>query len=1085
MYTIEDVRRYIGNAAYFARGQNYLRDGRVNRLTAEDEGGRLRIAANVRGHMGARYNAFVEYDEAKGVFLSCGCDCPAFAGAETGCKHVAAVALAAVYQRRQVQASLEDAQRREREAVERQRKWEENRRELMRRQQEEAEQTEREERRRFVDALVMRASMKRTDLSAPAQTEGEAALALTLTPADGGVHVEMKAGITRMYVVRSFDEFAARMAHNARFTYGKELTLTHREDAFRAQDRPLLRLIALTLAPGQTGGVMTVSGANLDALMRALAERGEDVDVRLGGQTVRVPLIAGEREIAVHMQENGEGASLRVDAGNAVMGAAGIYFFDADAIRCAEGDAFGRLSGLMDVAGHYPGGLALEGDMLAGVCAQVIAPARGMIAIKEGAQLIAANTPDEMMPRYYVDIADGKITCRTRFVYGETETAPDEVTPDIRRDRTLEDAAVAAMRALFTQSKGPGEAEFAGDEDACFELITQRLPQLERRGEVMVSEQISRMNVKTRRAMRIGLSVQGDKLLVKADLGGYTQDELREAYYAHRQRRRFVRLKSGAFLSGEALEQAADAAQVLESIDMTAEQAEAGGETQAARALYLDQALKDRESIKLRAPKAVNDWIERIKAAQTAQTAHPKTLKAALYSYQLTGMAWMCALADAGFSGILADDMGLGKTMQALAMLLTAKERGETVRALVVCPASLQLNWKKEAAKFAPALAVKTVSGSAEARAELIRNSQDVELLIASYDQIRRDVQAYEGIELTHILLDEAQYIKNAASQAAKSVKTLKGSHKFAMTGTPIENRLSELWSIFDFLMPGYLLTYKKFKERFESPIVRDKDEKAQERLRQMCAPFILRRMKADVLTDLPEKVESTMMSEMTDAQKRLYAAHAARLVAEAEGGIGTENRMRVLAGLTRLRQLCCDPRLCLEDYAGGSGKFDQCIDVVLDALEGGHSVLLFSQFTSMLELLKETLDDEGVTTFMLTGDTEKAERMDLVERFNAGEARVFLISLKAGGTGLNLTGADVVIHYDPWWNTAAQNQATDRAYRIGQTRGVQVIKLIAEDTIEERILKLQEAKSRLAGSVLGEENLFTIDTDTLRELLR
>ena len=348
-------------------------------------------------------------------------------------------------------------------------------------------------------------------------------------------------------------------------------------------------------------------------------------------------------------------------------------------------------------------------------------------------------------------------------------------------------------------------------------------------------------------------------------------------------------------------------------------------------------------------------------------------------------------------------------------------------------------------------------------------------------------MQLYKELHFTHIFLDEAQNIKNAASQAAKSVKTLKSDHRFAMTGTPIENRLSELWSIFDFLMPGYLLTYKKFKDRFETPIVKEDSEKALKNLRMMTAPFILRRMKADVLDDLPEKTEKIMTSEMTPEQKTLYHAHAAQLIAKAEGGFADQkDRIAMLAGLTRLRQLCCDPRLCVEEYTGGSGKLDQCLELIEEMLAGGHRVLLFSQFTTMLEILAKELKEKGVTTFSLTGDTDKRERMDMVERFNEGGAQVFLISLKAGGTGLNLTGADVVIHYDPWWNTSAQNQATDRAYRIGQKRGAQVIKLIAGDTIEARILKLQQHKAELSDGVLaGGENLFSMDAQELGKLLK
>ena len=503
------------------------------------------------------------------------------------------------------------------------------------------------------------------------------------------------------------------------------------------------------------------------------------------------------------------------------------------------------------------------------------------------------------------------------------------------------------------------------------------------------------------------------------------------------------------------------------------------------RAMYLESALEGRENISLHAPKEIEDWTQRMRQAQSTRVQQPAGLNAQLRSYQLEGLSWLCALCGAGFNGILADDMGLGKTIQALSLLLWEQEQGRDVHALVVCPASLQLNWLAEAKKFAPGLASASLMGSAKERAEIIKAEKRPNLLITSYDQLRRDVQVYQGVAFTHVLLDEAQNIKNAASQAARAVKTIQSEHRFAMTGTPIENRLSELWSIFDFLMPGYLGSYKKFKDRFEAPVVRDADEKARTTLHMMVAPFILRRMKKDVLTDLPEKVETVMSSEMTAEQRRIYTAYVSRLQADGKSLLDSRDRMKMLAELTRLRQLCCDPRLCLEDYTGGSGKLMQLMEIVRDALEADHRILLFSQFTTMLDLIGEALDNEGVAYYMLTGDTDKEERMELVQQFNEGGADVFLISLKAGGTGLNLTGADVVIHYDPWWNVSAQNQATDRAYRIGQTKGVQVIRLIASDTVEEHILNIQERKKTLSdGVLLGEENFFTMDADMLKEVL-
>lgn len=485
-------------------------------------------------------------------------------------------------------------------------------------------------------------------------------------------------------------------------------------------------------------------------------------------------------------------------------------------------------------------------------------------------------------------------------------------------------------------------------------------------------------------------------------------------------------------------------------------------------------------------PKALETWMERLSAAQKTQAEPPRALHAELRPYQKTGLSWLSALSDAGFGGILADDMGLGKTVQTLALLLREMEQGRAVCALVVCPASLQLNWRGEAAKFAPDLPCEVLMGTAAARQKQIEAWHEG-ILVTSYDQLRRDVMAYAGKPMTHVLLDEAQNIKNAASQAAKAVKTLQAAHRFALTGTPIENRLSELWSIFDFLMPGYLHAYKRFRERFEAPIVQDADEQARQNLHLMVAPFILRRMKQDVLDDLPEKIETVMTSEMTPGQAKVYHAYAEKLMQEAESELADpQGRMKLLAGLTRLRQLCCDPRLCLEEYAAGSGKLDQLIELAGGLAAQGRRMLIFSQFTSMLALLEEALHDAGLQTLKLTGETDKIERMALVEQFNSGDIPVFLISLKAGGTGLNLTGADVVIHYDPWWNTAARNQATDRAYRIGQTKGVQVFDLIAADTIEERIVLLQQEKKALSdGVLLGEDSLFTVDASALRAILK
>jgi SNF2 family DNA or RNA helicase len=383
------------------------------------------------------------------------------------------------------------------------------------------------------------------------------------------------------------------------------------------------------------------------------------------------------------------------------------------------------------------------------------------------------------------------------------------------------------------------------------------------------------------------------------------------------------------------------------------------------------------------------------------------------------------------------------------------------------------LNWESEIHKFSPTLTVLPVIGDAEQRTQAIKKSIGYDVVVTSYDLLKRDIEQYKGKEFRYHIIDEAQYIKNHQTQNAKAVKAIDSMQRFALTGTPIENRLSELWSIFDFLMPGFLYGYTRFRERFETPIVKNGDASALERLGKMTMPFVLRRLKREVLKELPEKTESVLVTTMEEEQRKLYMANlvqAKKQLAQDIAQKGFESsKFAVLAMLMRLRQICCDPSLCYEDYTGGSAKLESCMELLKEATGAGHKVLLFSQFTSMLATIQARLQEEGIRFFTLQGSTPKEKRAAMADSFNRDDTEVFLISLKAGGTGLNLTGADVVIHYDPWWNISVQNQATDRAHRIGQKSSVQVYKLIAKDTIEEKILRLQESKRELADAVIQE----------------
>ena len=435
------------------------------------------------------------------------------------------------------------------------------------------------------------------------------------------------------------------------------------------------------------------------------------------------------------------------------------------------------------------------------------------------------------------------------------------------------------------------------------------------------------------------------------------------------------------------------------------------------------------------------------------------------------------------WDGILADDMGLGKTVQLLCVVCkyledeTEKNKKPT---LVVCPSSLCLNWQNEIEKFTQGVTSEVIHGSLQDRMRKIAEINNYNIVITSYELLKRDIDEYKkyNYKFKYIIADEAQYIKNNNTQNAKAIKDIISETRFALTGTPIENSLSEFWSIFDFIMPGYLFRYRKFKELYETPIMRDNDEIVMQKLKKLIEPFVLRRIKKEVLTELPDKTVTVLSSQMLEEQEEIYLSYLTQAKKSAmeeikENGI-EKSQIKILALLTRLRQVCCHPSLFIENYEGGSGKLNQCIEIIKDAIQSGHKILLFSGYTAMFDIIEKELKKEQISYLKLTGQTKVSDRINLVDEFNNNpDKKLFLISLKAGGTGLNLVGADMVIHYDPWWNVSSENQATDRTYRIGQKRNVQVYKLITKNSIEEKIYDLQKRKEALIDNMLSTNQTF------------
>lgn len=627
------------------------------------------------------------------------------------------------------------------------------------------------------------------------------------------------------------------------------------------------------------------------------------------------------------------------------------------------------------------------------------------------------------------------------------------------------------------------------EEEASYAFLKEGLPELVRLAEIFYAEDFKNMRIQHSASISPGVRIDTGSGLLELSLKyqDIEAQEFIELLKSYQLKKKYYRMKSGSFIPLDSPE-IASVAQLIDQLQVSnTEISNEQIQVPRYRALYLDHLARE-NGLQIERSPGFKQLVRDIREPEETEYEIPTGIKADLRNYQKTGFKWLKTLSAYGFGGILADDMGLGKTLQILALILS--EKGEdTLPALVIAPTSLLYHWQDEAQKFAPDIKLTVISGNRAERLNLLKEIDSFDLVVTSYGLVKRDMAFYEDKHFKYCILDEAQNIKNPNTIGAKTVKKIKAGGYFALTGTPIENSLTELWSIFDFLMPGYLFNHNKFKNRFETSIIKNHDRKAMDDLRMHISPFVLRRMKKEVLKELPEKIENTMSSPMTAEQRKLYLAYMMKAKKEFQDEVLThgfeKSQMKILSILTRLRQICCHPSLFIENYGGGSGKLELLMEILQEAIDGGHRILVFSQFTSMLSLIKLKLDHAAISYHYLDGATSSEERMGLVHSFNAGTKEVFLISLKAGGTGLNLTGADVVIHYDPWWNPAVEEQATDRAYRIGQKNAVQVFKLISKDSIEEKIYDLQQKKKALIDAVItpGENFLNKMGEEDIRLL--
>ncbi|WP_022749752.1 DEAD/DEAH box helicase [Lachnobacterium bovis] len=712
-------------------------------------------------------------------------------------------------------------------------------------------------------------------------------------------------------------------------------------------------------------------------------------------------------------------------------------------------------------------------------------------------ELINNYMPPEAIFKFYVDSVDGNIVCDAKVFYGDrsfdlADANKDdfkyEIIREVKKEKYINDEV---LRVFSGFNEETNQYDCFNDEDKIYSFMESGMNFLLTLGEVHVTDNLRAIKLKRRVSLMMGVSVKADLLNIEIISDDVRYDELLDILSSYRQKKKYFRLKNGSYIdlkddNIKALDE------LIDTLSISDEQLkEKAINVPIYRALYLDRVLEENEGIYTKRDQTYKKLIKEFKAIKESDFDLPNSLNKIMRNYQKVGYKWLRTIDYYGFGGILADDMGLGKTIQAISVLLAAKEENKEGCSIVIAPSSLIYNWKEEINHFAPSLLVEIITGNKIQREELLEKCyKECDVIITSYDILKRDIVFYQDKSFNYQFIDEAQYIKNHTTETAKAVKVINSKTRYALTGTPIENRLSELWSIFDYLMPGFLYDYDKFRNDIEYSITKDNDEDSSNRLRRMVSPFILRRLKKQVLKDLPEKIEEISYTSFEKQQRQVYDGQLVKIKNMLEGADNNaynKNKIALLAELTIMREICCDPKLVFDDYKGESAKKIACMELVNNAIEGGHRCLIFSQFTSMLALIEEELNKQKIEYYKITGKTPKDKRIEYVKEFNSNQVPVFLISLTAGGTGLNLTGADVVIHYDPWWNLAVQNQATDRAYRIGQKKAVTVYKLIVKGSIEEKILKLQEKKKDLSDSILSGENgtLGSLSKDELLELLR
>lgn len=868
------------------------------------------------------------------------------------------------------------------------------------------------------------------------------------------IFADFKIGIDKMYVLKNLREFALARSNYNDIVYGIDFSYNPINNYFSDEDEKIVNMIEeyglglSYVSPQRDLRYMNVSGPKIRRLMEALEHKEFEFKYRNMYYTPRI--IREELPISIDLKMNDNEILLKNNGplpvpisqkGDVVFYKGDIYLLNQE-----NGVYYSKLYKVLDEFKE----ISFSKSEVSKVLSDLVPKLDNICMNINIDEKIEKNTSKELEVKYYFDLEDSKITCDLKFVY-EGENEGKFIIKDIIREQE-------AIYRLYTNYFEPYKHKyiFKGNDAQLYDFLSIEINRLKNIGEVYYSEKLKEKKIYNSSNIKIGLSEEVNHYLeFNFKIEDVDEKEYKKIIEAFKSNKRFYKLGNGNFINLEEQE-TKEVFKLMESLGFTDNYKNMRIHT--SKSLFINDLLTEKKLPFIDGIEKTTEIVEKFKNIKDISVKVPQKLNANLRDYQIDALNWFETLDYYGFGGILADEMGLGKTIQTITFLLSKENK----KSLVVTPTSLIHNWKSEFEKFAPSLNVCIAHGPKKERGRVIDNLKDYDVILTTYGSLRNDLEKYEDINFDYCIIDEAQNIKNPIAMSTDAVKSIKAVNRFALTGTPIENNLTELWSIFDFIMPGYLYNLTKFNAIFI------KNESNIENLKRMIKPFILRRTKKQVIKELPDKIERQFLVEMGKEQKKLYGVYIEDIQRKLKEKKDIKNKITVFSYLTKLRQLCLDPSVIVEDYKGKSAKIEACLEIIKEYIEDNNKILVFSQFTSVLKNIGNKLSKSNISYNYLDGQTKSIDRIKLVNEFNEGnDKQVFLISLKAGGTGLNLTSANTVIHFDPWWNLSVENQASDRAHRFGQKDVVEVIKLIAKGTIEEKIVELQEKKKELIDNMI------------------